>query len=190
MRSPPTMRSRVVTALRWWSTRSALIWFAAVPSTMSNPSAARLFASRIPMRLRAAVADRASRSDPSTPGSVLISRPLPDRSADPRAMAMKIASFNVNGIRSCLPRLLEWLGEAAPHVVCLQELKCDDDSFPVSEVADAGYGAVWHGQKGFNGVAILAKGADPAERRRGLPGDPDDTHSRYLAAEVAGILIR
>jgi exodeoxyribonuclease-3 len=102
---------------------------------------------------------------------------------------MKIASFNVNGIRSRLPRLIEWLDEAAPDVVCLQELKCDDDSFPLKEIAAAGYGAIWHGQKGFNGVAILAKGADPIERRRGLPGDPDDTHSRYLEAEVADVVI-
>ncbi len=102
---------------------------------------------------------------------------------------MKIASFNVNGIRSRLPRLLEWLDEAAPDAVCLQELKCDDDNFPIKEIAAAGYGAIWHGQKGFNGVAILAKAADPVERRRGLPGDPDDTHSRYLEAEVGDVVI-
>jgi exodeoxyribonuclease-3 len=102
---------------------------------------------------------------------------------------MKIASFNVNGIRSRLPRLLEWLDEAAPDVLCLQELKCDDDSFPIKDISAAGYGAIWHGQKGFNGVAILAKGSDPVERRRGLPGDPDDTHSRYLEAEVADVVI-
>jgi exodeoxyribonuclease-3 len=102
---------------------------------------------------------------------------------------MKIASFNVNGIRSRLPRLVEWLGEALPDVVCLQELKCDDDNFPLSEIDAAGYGAIWHGQKGFNGVAILAKAATPTERRRGLPGDPDDTHSRYLEADVAGIVV-
>jgi exodeoxyribonuclease-3 len=102
---------------------------------------------------------------------------------------MKIASFNVNGIRSRLPRLLEWLDEAAPDVLCLQELKCDDDNFPIKEIAAAGYGAIWHGQKGFNGVAILARGGDPVERRRGLPGDPDDTHSRYLEGEVADVVI-
>jgi exodeoxyribonuclease-3 len=102
---------------------------------------------------------------------------------------MKIASFNVNGIRSRLPRLLEWLAEGAPDVLCLQELKCDDDNFPIKEIAAAGYGAVWHGQKGFNGVAILGKGSDPIERRRGLPGDPDDTHSRYIEAEVGGVVI-
>ena len=102
---------------------------------------------------------------------------------------MKIASFNVNGIRSRLPRLLEWLDEGAPDVLCLQELKCDDDSFPLKEISAAGYGAIWHGQKGFNGVAILAKGTEPIERRRGLPGDPDDTHSRYLEAEVGDVVI-
>ena len=74
-------------------------------------------------------------------------------------------------------------------MLCLQELKCDDDSFPIKEISAAGYGAIWHGQKGFNGVAILAKGSDPVERRRGLPGDPDDTHSRYLEAEVGDVVI-
>jgi exodeoxyribonuclease-3 len=102
---------------------------------------------------------------------------------------MKIASFNVNGIRSRLPRLLEWLDEAAPDVVCLQELKCDDDNFPIRDISAAGYGAIWHGQKGFNGVAILARGAEPVERRRGLPGDPDDTHSRYLEGQVGDVVI-
>jgi exodeoxyribonuclease-3 len=102
---------------------------------------------------------------------------------------MKIASFNVNGIRSRLPRLLEWLDDGAPDVLCLQELKCDDDNFPIKEISAAGYGAIWHGQKGFNGVAILAKGTAPVERRRGLPGDPDDTHSRYLEAEVGEVVI-
>ena len=102
---------------------------------------------------------------------------------------MKIATFNVNGIRSRLPRLIEWLGESKPDVVCLQELKCDDDSFPAKDIADAGYGAAWHGQKGFNGVAILARGSNPVERRRGLPGDPDDSHSRYLEAAVGDLIV-
>ncbi len=103
--------------------------------------------------------------------------------------AMKIATFNVNGINSRLPRLLEWLQEEAPDVACLQELKTSDETFPEAALREAGYGAVWHGQKGFNGVAVLARGAQPAERRRGLPGDPDDTHSRYLEAEVDGIVV-
>jgi exodeoxyribonuclease III len=102
---------------------------------------------------------------------------------------MKIATYNVNGITSRLPRLLEWLAETSPDVACLQELKTSDATFPESAIKDAGYGAVWHGQKGFNGVAILAKGLKPVERRRGLPEDPDDTHSRYLEASVDGIVV-
>ena len=102
---------------------------------------------------------------------------------------MKIATFNVNGIKTRLPRLLEWLEEARPDVACLQELKTSDDTFPEPALRDVGYGAVWHGQKGFNGVAVLARGAQPRERRRGLPGDPDDTHSRYLEAEVGGLVV-
>lgn len=102
---------------------------------------------------------------------------------------MKIVTYNVNGIRARLPRLIEWLEEQQPDAVCLQELKCDDDNFPISDIKAAGYGAVWHGQKGFNGVAILAKGADPELRRMGLPGDPDDTHSRYIEAVVNDVVI-
>jgi exodeoxyribonuclease-3 len=102
---------------------------------------------------------------------------------------MKIATFNVNGINGRLPRLLEWLAESQPDVACLQELKTSDATFPERAFEDAGYGAVWHGQKGFNGVAVLAKGAAPAEQQRGLPGDPDDTHSRYLEARVPGLTV-
>jgi exodeoxyribonuclease-3 len=102
---------------------------------------------------------------------------------------MKIATFNVNGIKSRLPRLLEWLAESSPDVVCLQELKAPDETFPVDALRDAGYGSLWSGQKSFNGVAILAKGSDPVERRRGLPGDPDDVHSRYLEASVDGVVV-
>ncbi|MET0268901.1 MAG: exodeoxyribonuclease III [Sphingomonas sp.] len=102
---------------------------------------------------------------------------------------MKIATYNVNGIRSRLPRLLEWLEETTPDVACLQELKCTDDVFPHAEIAAAGYGAAWHGQKGFNGVAILARDGEPKETARGLPGDPDDLHARYIEAEVAGVTI-
>ncbi len=98
---------------------------------------------------------------------------------------MKLATFNLNGIRARLPRLLEWLAREQPDVACLQELKCADESLPIADIEGAGYGAVWHGQKGFNGVAILAKGDSPELRRVGLPGDPDDTHSRYIEAEVA-----
>jgi exodeoxyribonuclease-3 len=102
---------------------------------------------------------------------------------------MKIATFNVNGITSRLPRLLEWLEESSPDIACLQELKTSDATFPQLAIQGAGYGAIWHGQKGFNGVAILAKGAEPIERRRGLPNDPDDTHSRYLEASVNGLIV-
>ncbi len=102
---------------------------------------------------------------------------------------MKIVTYNVNGIKARLPRLLEYLAEQAPDIVCLQELKSSDETVPQADIRDAGYGALWHGQKGFNGVAILAKGADPVERLRGLPDDPDDTHSRYLEAEVFGLTV-
>jgi exodeoxyribonuclease-3 len=102
---------------------------------------------------------------------------------------MKIATFNVNGIGSRLPRVLEWLAESQPDIACLQELKTSDETFPQQAFADAGYGAVWHGQKGFNGVAVLAKGPAPVELRRGLPGDPDDTHSRYLEAQVGDLIV-
>ena len=97
---------------------------------------------------------------------------------------MRIATFNVNGIRARLPRLLEWLEREQPDVVCLQELKCADESLPIQEIEAAGYGAVWHGQKGFNGVAVLAREATPGLRPIGLPGDPDATHSRYIEAEI------
>ena len=102
---------------------------------------------------------------------------------------MKLVSYNVNGIKARLPRLLEYLGEQQPDIVCLQELKSSDETFPEHEVRDAGYGAVWHGQKGFNGVAVLARGADPVERQRGLAGDPEDAHSRYLEVDVAGLTV-
>ncbi len=103
---------------------------------------------------------------------------------------MKIATFNVNGITSRLPRLLEWLEEARPDIACLQELKTSDDTFPQMAIEAAGYRAIWQGQKGFNGVAVLARGQTLLlERRRGLPGDPDDTHSRYLEAEVGDLVV-
>lgn len=103
-------------------------------------------------------------------------------------MPMKIATYNVNGIVGRLPVLLRWLQEAQPDVVCLQELKAPDEKFPRAAVEDAGYGALWHGQKSWNGVAILAKGAEPILTERGLPG-ADGTQSRYLEAAVAGILV-
>jgi exodeoxyribonuclease-3 len=102
---------------------------------------------------------------------------------------MKIATYNVNGIKARLPRLLEWLEETKPDIACLQELKSSDETFPESDVRAAGYGAIWHGQKGFNGVAILARGADPVEVQRGLEGEPEDEHSRYIEADVFGVRV-
>lgn len=102
---------------------------------------------------------------------------------------MKIATFNVNGVNGRLSLLLRWLAEAEPDVVCLQELKAPQDKFPVAAIRAAGYGAIWQGQKSWNGVAILARGADPIETRRGLPGDESDTQSRYIEAAVSGVLI-
>src|SRR5437764_5475295 len=102
---------------------------------------------------------------------------------------MKLATYNLNGIRARLPRLLEWLAREKPDVVALQELKCADESLPIADIEGAGYGAVWHGQKGFNGVAILARGSTPELRRVGLPGHPDDSHSLYIDAEVEGLVV-
>ena len=102
---------------------------------------------------------------------------------------MKLVTFNINGIRARMPRLLEYLEREQPDIVCLQELKCADDSLPIGEIEGAGYHAVWHGQKGFNGVGILARGKQPELRRIGLPGDPDDTHSRYMEAAIGGITV-
>lgn len=102
---------------------------------------------------------------------------------------MKIATFNVNGVNGRLPVLLRWLEASAPDVVCLQELKAPDEKFPEAALRRAGYGAVWHGQKSWNGVAILARGDTPTETRRGLPGDPADAQSRYIEAAVKGVLI-
>lgn len=102
---------------------------------------------------------------------------------------MLIASFNINGVRARLPRLIEWLEERRPAVACLQEIKCQDDGFPAHDFEKIGYKAIWHGQKGFNGVAILADGTEPTEVQRGLPGDPDDEQARYLEADVGGLRI-
>jgi exodeoxyribonuclease-3 len=102
---------------------------------------------------------------------------------------MKIATYNVNGIYSRLPVLLRWLEETKPDVVCLQELKAPQDKFPLMDVNMAGYNALWHGQKSWNGVAILARNAEPREICRVLPGDPEDSNSRYIEADVNGIII-
>jgi exodeoxyribonuclease III len=102
---------------------------------------------------------------------------------------MKIATFNINGVSRRLPNLLAWLETARPDIVCLQELKAAQEAFPAAALAKAGYGAAWQGQRSWNGVAILARGADPVVTRRALPGDPDDTQSRYIEAAVAGLIV-
>ncbi|MTV38472.1 exodeoxyribonuclease III [Duganella radicis] len=102
---------------------------------------------------------------------------------------MRIATFNVNGIGARLPALLQWLEETRPDAVCLQELKAPQEKFPEAAMNEAGYQAIWHGQKSWNGVAILARGQQPVETGRGLPGDPEDAQSRYIEAVVNGIII-
>ena len=102
---------------------------------------------------------------------------------------MKIATFNINNINRRLPNLLRWLQTAKPDIVALQELKSTDDDFPFSSIEDAGYGAVWRGQKTWNGVAILARNADPVLIRTELPGDPKDREARYIEAAVKGIIV-
>ena len=102
---------------------------------------------------------------------------------------MKIAAYNVNGVKGRLPRLCEWLTETQPDVVCLQEIKTGDPTFPAAAIEKAGYGAIWHGQRSHHGVAILARGETPKELRRGLPGDDNDRESRYLEADVRGIVV-
>ncbi|MEZ5710120.1 MAG: exodeoxyribonuclease III [Blastomonas sp.] len=101
----------------------------------------------------------------------------------------RIATYNINGIKARLPRLLEWLEETRPDIACLQEIKSQDENFPAGEFEKIGYGAIWHGQKSFNGVAILARDSQPVEVRRGLDGEPEDDHSRYLEADVMGLRI-
>lgn len=102
---------------------------------------------------------------------------------------MRIATYNVNSVNARLPILLRWLEETQPDVVCLQELKAIQENFPEQALKDAGYNAIWHGQKSWNGVAILSKGLEIKERCRVLPGDPEDLHSRYIEAEVNGIIV-
>ena len=102
---------------------------------------------------------------------------------------MRIATYNVNGVNGRLPVLLRWLAETQPDIVCLQELKSPDERFPEKPIRDLGYDVVWHGQKAWNGVAILSRVGEIHETRRGLPGDPDDSHSRYIEAAINGVLI-
>lgn len=102
---------------------------------------------------------------------------------------MKIATYNVNGVNGRLPVLLRWLNESRPDVACLQELKAPQEKFPEDAIREAGYSAIWHGQKSWNGVAILARDRNIEEVCRALPGDPEDTHSRYIEARIEGITI-
>ncbi|AOM79556.1 exodeoxyribonuclease III [Pedobacter steynii] len=102
---------------------------------------------------------------------------------------MKIATYNVNGVNGRLPVLLRWLKESKPDVVCLQELKAPQEKFPLAAINDAGYQAIWHGQKSWNGVAILSAGAELKEVRRELPGDQEDIQSRYIEAIVNDMVI-
>src|SRR5690349_12614875 len=106
-----------------------------------------------------------------------------------RPQAMKIATFNVNGINNRLANLLGWLRRAQPDVACLQELKATDSEFPIAAIKKAGYGAIWRGQKSWNGVAILGRDCEPVPTRSRLPRDPADTQSRYIEAAVNGVLI-
>lgn len=102
---------------------------------------------------------------------------------------MRIATYNVNGVNGRLSVLLRWLKEEQPDIACLQELRAPQERFPLAEIAKLGYQAVWHGQKSWNGVAILSRIGAPVETRRGLPGDPEDLHSRYIEAQVGDILV-
>jgi exodeoxyribonuclease-3 len=102
---------------------------------------------------------------------------------------MKIATYNVNGVNGHLPVLLRWLSEKTPDVVCLQELKAPNEKFPLQAINDAGYQAIWHGQKSWNGVAILCRLGAPEEICRVLPGDPEDIHSRYIEAVIKGLVV-
>jgi exodeoxyribonuclease-3 len=102
---------------------------------------------------------------------------------------MKIATFNINNINRRLPNLLKWLGRAKPDIVALQELKATDSEFPIAAIEKAGYGAVWRGEKSWNGVAILARNADPVLTRTELPGDRGDRQARYIEAAVRGIVV-
>jgi exodeoxyribonuclease III len=102
---------------------------------------------------------------------------------------MRIATFNINNVVKRLPNLIAWLADTQPDVVCLQELKATDAAFPAVELEAAGYGAVWAGQRTWNGVAILARGAAPIVTRYALPGDPADEQARYIEAAVRGVLV-
>ena len=107
----------------------------------------------------------------------------------PKTRRLRIASYNINGVNTRLHVLTRWLAEAQPDIVGLQELKCTDEAFPAVAIEELGYSAIWHGQKSWNGVAILSRVGEPVETRRALPGDPDLAQSRYIEAAVCGLLI-
>jgi len=133
---------------------------------------------------------RVSVVDRTDVGERSIARPsFFDPRPSPAAPPLKIATWNINGVNRRLPLLLEWLSEAAPDVVALQELKAADAEFPRAALEDAGYGAVWSGQRTWNGVALLARGTEPIASRRSLPGDDADSHARYIEAAVGGVLV-
>ena len=115
--------------------------------------------------------------------------PAKKKTTTQSSKTLRIATFNINGIRARISNLLEWLERAAPDVACLQELKASDDQFPVTAIEECGYQCLWHGQAAWNGVAILSNGSEPIESRRGLPGDPKDKQSRYLEAAVKGMIV-
>lgn len=102
---------------------------------------------------------------------------------------MKIATYNVNGVNGRLPVLLRWLKEEKPDIVCLQELKAPQDKFPEADILEAGYHAVWLGQKSWNGVAVLARDEKPVISRSSLPGDEEDEASRYLEVKIKELII-
>jgi exodeoxyribonuclease-3 len=102
---------------------------------------------------------------------------------------VKIATFNINGINRRLANLQIWLDSARPDVVCLQEIKCRNAEFPQAALEQSGYRALWHGQGPHHGVAILARGVEPIETRRALPGDDSDREARYIEAAVNGVLV-
>ena len=107
----------------------------------------------------------------------------------PKTRRLRIASYNINGVNTRLHVLTRWLAEAQPDIVGLQELKCTDEAFPAVAIEELGYSAIWHGQKSWNGVAILSRVGEPVETRRALPDDPDPAQSRYIEAAVCGLLI-
>ena len=106
-----------------------------------------------------------------------------------RKNRLRIASYNINGINSRLQVLTRWLEAFRPDIVGLQELKCTDEAFPREAIEALGYSAIWHGQRSWNGVALLSRVGAPVETRRALPGDPNLEQSRYIEAAICGILV-